>query len=619
MPMKDAEEIRRIFDTRTKTQSQAHSRMREVSKVYNDQIYLPLPELNKAEKPAVPNLAQQGLDQTAMRIASVLPDVVCPSTRPGIEIQDRRATKRREAIMGWWQFSRMNMIMRKRARHFIGYAAAPVVIKPDLEHRAPRWHAYDPTHAYPSNWGDPTQIVPEDCIFAAKRTGIWLQSHYPEEYSKLQKGEGFNLEDQYTVLEYYSAEQYTMIVVGKEEVDRWSANSPSDGGAAKQILLGSAPNRTGKCPVAFPCRVNLDGSRGQFDGILGMYQTQAMLMAMQVLATYKGVFAETWIQDLANDRAEVEQIPNPVAGIPGIIHGGSIQKFPVDPQFQTNEAMDRLEYAQRSTASIPAEYGGYGGTNVRTGRRGAQVMGAAVDFPIQEAQETLAMSLECENKIAVGIDKAYFGNESKSFYLSWEKHNGHVTYRPDEIFDTDANRVSYAYAGVDSNALIIELGQRLGLETISRESFMEHDPLIKDVEAERDKVRVDQIEGALMARLQAEAANPESPITPMDLAKLMQLVKSDRMELPEAFETINQDIKEREAAQMKAMQEAMQAQQGAEPDPAAMPGMEGAPPGMEGGMPMVGAPPSGAENLGSLLGTLRQPSMQVTTPGGTRV
>ena len=617
MSMKSAEEIRRIFDTRKSTQGQAHSRMREVSKVYNDQIYLPLPELNKAERPAVPNLAQQGLDQTAMRIASVLPSVACPSTRPGIDLQDRRAKKRREAILGWWQFSRMNMIMRKRARHFIGYAAAPVVIKPCSDHRAPRWHVYDPTHAWPSTWGDPTDLVPDDCIFAAQRTGMWLRSHHPEEYSKLRKSENFSDTDEYTILEYYDAEQYSMLAIGADEVDQYSSNSPTDGGVARQVMLGTVPNRAGKCPVVFPSRVNLDGSRGQFDGILGMYQTQAMLMALQVLATYKGVFAETWIQDIANDRAEIEQTPNPVAGIPGIIHGGSVQKYPVDPQFQTNEAMDRLEYAQRSTASIPAEYGGYGGTNVRTGRRGAQVMGAAVDFPIQEAQEVLAMSLEQENKIAIGIDKAYFGGESKSYYLSWGKDDSHVTYRPDEVFDTDANRVSYAYAGADQNALIIELGQRLGLETLSRESFMELDPMVKNVELERDKVRVDQIETALLARLQSEAANPESTITPMDFAKLMQLIKSDRMELPAAFEEINQDIKEREAAAMKAMQEQMaQMQQGGDPMAEAMPGIDGGP---AEGMPMVGAPPAGQENLGNLLGRLRQPNMQVTTPGGTRV
>ena len=60
------------------------------------------------------------------------------------------------------------------------------------------------------------------------------------------------------------------------------------------VELERVPNPLGQTPVVCAQRISLDGAQGQFDGILGMYQMQARLMALEVIAVQKGVFPDTW-------------------------------------------------------------------------------------------------------------------------------------------------------------------------------------------------------------------------------------------------------------------------------------------------------------------------------------
>ena len=96
--------------------------MRNLRDYYNGDVVVPLPELDTDEQSAVANLLAQGLDQTAMRIASTSPDIYCPPTDSTKKRARDNATKRRKALFGWWENSRMDLQLGKRARHLIGYS-----------------------------------------------------------------------------------------------------------------------------------------------------------------------------------------------------------------------------------------------------------------------------------------------------------------------------------------------------------------------------------------------------------------------------------------------------------------------------------------------------------------
>jgi hypothetical protein len=235
--------------------------------------------------------------------------------------------------------------------------------------------------------------------------------------------------------------------------------------------------------------------------------------------------------------------------------------------------------------------GGESSTNVRTGRRGGQILSATVDFYIQEHQNLLAASLEEENKIAIAIAKAYYGDGPKTFYVPIGK--GQVSYTPSVTFETDAHAVTYAYAGTDTNKLVIEAGQRLAQRTLSRETFMEIDPMVTDRDAEMDKITRESLSEALLQSILQQAAMPDGPWQPDQLGRLMELVYVNDMELWEAVMKVHEEAQAAQESQM---------------DPnagSAQPGlaMPGAP-----GTPMAGIQPPNQDqmNLGQLMATLRQ-------------
>ena len=81
-----AGQIVKMYQDRRMSRSGIIKRMTEVRDHYNGDVIVPLPELDEAERPAIPNLIAQGIDQFSMRVASVLPDVHYPALRNGIPV-----------------------------------------------------------------------------------------------------------------------------------------------------------------------------------------------------------------------------------------------------------------------------------------------------------------------------------------------------------------------------------------------------------------------------------------------------------------------------------------------------------------------------------------------------
>ena len=148
--------------------------------------------------------------------------------------------------------------------------------------------------------------------------------------------------------------------------------------------------------------------------------------------------------------------------------------------------------------------------------------------------------------------------------MSTKNSKGRVDYVPKDNFESTDNVVSYSQAGADINNLVIGGGQRVGMGTMSKRSFMMIDPLIEDPEFEHDTVIAEQLEQALLTSVQQQAS--EGAIPPADLARIMDLVGNDKMELGAAVEKVQREAQERQAEQVEAM--SPEAQPGL-----AMPGM----------------------------------------------
>jgi len=389
----------------------------------------------------------------------------------------------------------------------------------------------------------------------------------------------------FTLIEYVDDNEMVLGVLGTEDDP---SLTPNERAGLEVVELERVINRSGRPLAIVPKRITIDRQRGQFDGLLGMFYTRARLQALTEIAIERGIFPDEYLVARPGENPEIIQLADGKAGLLGIVKGGDMQIQQVNPGYKTEQTLDRLERQERLEGAIPAEFGGESSTNVRTGRRGENILSATVDFRVQEAQEIFASSLLEEDKTAIAIDKAYFGNTSKSFFIPGRATVGKEDYKPAKLWETDFHYVAYSAAGSDVNNLIIGLGQRLGTGMMSKESAREADPLIDDPEMEHDRITAEGVEAALLASVQQQAADPQGPYQPADLAALVKKVMVENKPLFKAIEEVDQAARERQSQEMP---------QGA---PETMPGL--AMPGMGAEAPM--APPPGGGGIEQLLAQL---------------
>lgn len=598
------ETVVNLYTERRNALAPVHNRMRELQAAVNGDMDLPLPELDRNERPMVANLIAQGLDQNAMRVASTLPDVRFPALRDGIKASEEKARKRRLAVLGWWRMNKLQLLTRKRARHLLGYACAPVIIRPDHKRHIPRWHERDPLSTF---WPPGCDHTPPDTIFTFTRTLKWLKTNYPEEAARINKGNDPSPDDRYEILEYADDEEMFLVCLGRSNNQPYGAGVghyqiPQSGGAPFVLLGERVPNRIGMCPVVIPSRIVLDRLTGQFDAAVPLFWNQAMMMALELIAVKRGIFEDEWIVSRQNETAQVVHEADGLRGERGMLTGGDIKKLSMNPGIQTYPTIDRIERSLRLAGGIPAEYGGESPSNIRTGRRGAQVLSSAVDYSIQEAQEILASALEEENRRAIAIAKVYFRGE-RSFHVSWNGKSADVTYDPAEIFETDEHDVRYSLPGASINELVVGAGQRVGMGSLSKESWMAMDPLVEDPDVELRRVEVEALRSAQLQSIQSQAANGAIP--PADLALIIKH-RVEGLAIEEAVIKAQEEVQERQATTVDPAVPG---------SPETMPGLAQPEMGAEAGAAIPEPGPS-QQNLVSLLNSLARPQQMARVAAG---
>lgn len=575
--------------------------MRLIRNTYNGDLIIPLPELSREERPAIANLIVTGIDQTAQRIASVLPAQECPPQKQGFDVHEEKARTATMAVDSWWRQNKMQTKMRRRARWFVGYASAPVVMRPDFGRGIPMWMVRDPLSSYPAPTQDPDDICPPDAIFTYFKSWSWLRQAYPEHAARLAAVAGVNRPDgalQFEMVEYVDCDVTVLGVLGPKNWGRQYQESYGMN-TGPFMELERVANRTGLCPAVVPQRITLDRPKGQFDDAVGMYEAQARLMALEMIATEKGVFPDTYLLARPGETPQFISGPHDSrSGNINVVQGGVIQTEHLVAGPLTLNTIDRLERNQRVTSGVPSEFGGESPTSVRTGKRGDAIMAAVTSFPVQEAQEVFAEALQEENRRAIAIAKSYWGNEKRSFHISWKGKNTAVTYKANDVFTSDQNVVTYAMAGADVNGLRISALQGVGAGTLSKQRSMELDPLVENVEAERDRIVGEALEQAVLASLQAQAQSGQ--ITPSDMGRIAQLVVQNKENLFGAIDQVQREAQERQAS---AGEPGTPGGPVAPGSPGAQPGL--ALPGMGQEQPTIGPPDAGQENLGSFLQLLR--------------
>lgn len=608
--MISVEQIHSLYMERKKADEPVLSRMRSIAELANGEVHVVHPELDINEKATVVNLFPGGLDALATRTASMQPDQVWPPVRDGIQSSEVRARDRRAAGLAWWDMQDINLSDRQRFRYYFGYGCMPVTILPTavspLDKRdIPHWRARSPLTAYPAPREDHTDMEPSDAIFACRRSRKWLETKYGAQMARLDTGprDSARPDDLFDVLEYIDCDEIVLCCAGRSERQGglWTPSGYVQASAC--VELERSPNRAGIPLAVFPGRITLDRLQGALDQMLPAHQKAAKLDSLNLLAITRGIFPDTYVVGHPGDPQSPEIITdaNGMMGIIGeVAHGQVITLGNAPAAAQAADmAIDRLERSQRVDVGIPAETSGESGSNIRTARRGAQVLGSAIDMPIQEAQEIMQASKEAELRRGVAVMKAWFGSRPTSFYVPRDgKIPKQTDYTPDETFETDEVTVKYSMPGTDANSLVIALGQRVNMGTMSIQTAMETDPVIEDPIVERDRVEMEGILRALLASI--EQGVQQGSIGPPEVAMIAKAKYGSHEQLWDVVIKVHDQMQAQQAAQSQAPPGA----------PATQPGLGG------GGQPPGGAPPSpfsgppSSPALAQILGNLRSPAQQ---------
>lgn len=591
-------EIVRLFRTRRNECSAAHARMKELDDIYENKVRVPLPELEQNERPAVTNWIKLAVDQLAMRVASVTPGIECPPMREGIKGSEENAILRRRALTAWWQENGVvDVQLSKRARWYVGYASAPAIVRPDLRRGIPVWELRDPRTAYPAENPDPAGVCPDDCIFAVKRRLGWITAKYPDKARALDFSADPNPDREFECIEYMDAEEHVLIALGDAQVSQ-STSSFNRRGQTKApdppqyVELQRWPNLLGRCTAVIPRRISLNKPQGQFDDMIGLYKTQSRTMAMWILASDRAIFPDLWFIAKPGDQPQVLKRADGRAGKPGEVTGADMKEVVPSSAPQVMEMLQTIEQSMRETGGVPASFGGTMPSNIRTGKAGDQLMSNTVDFFVQEAQRVLGRALTAENSLAIDISRKYFGEEKKTFFITSGPDHGAVDYIPDRDFDSAVNIVAWPHAGADAASLSIQVGQLVGLNLMSKRTGREIHPFIDDAAREEERITVEALDQAVLQGIEQQIVTGQ--LGPLEALRIRALVLTGKKNLDEAYQQVHQEIQ----------QQALQSQQGAQPQPGAMAGGggpgggPGAPPG-GGGMPPGLAAPGVAAQLGT--------------------
>lgn len=557
--IKSAEDIHNMFRHRKLVRSPDVERMLAIKQVMENEMMVALPEFGGVEKPSIANLALQGMSQLARRIASVEPSHFFPPLDPSDDESEARARMRRSVMSGWHQDNNMFMMRGKKARQILTYANTHAVVKPNPKTKTPHWSVRNPITTYPSQDGWDC-LTPYDVIYEMEFTYYDLLCRWgPEVARSVRKpiswdyhNDRNNYRIKFTVLEYLSPFENSLVLCGSADQTMYEPDiNLANAEVIDRVLI---PDRVRDylgedvCLATNYGSLSLDKQMGFFDGNIGMYQSQAALMSLALIAQRRSVFPREWGESNPNEEMEIIATPDPYQGQPGEIKGGRIVQQNLDPSFRALEVMDRLTHEQRQQAALPSEFGGMSQSdNVRTGRRGQQVMGAAIDFTIAEVQDIMAAGQREENMRAIAIDCTWY-NRKKTYFIASRSFTGQVEYKPTETWERAKHIVDYPIAGTDLQNLPIEGGQRVAMRAMSLKTFMNIDPMIKDPDQELNNIQREGIGVAFLSSIQTHAASgdPAAPWNPETLALLDEKLASG-MELYVAVKELQREMQERQA------------------------------------------------------------------------
>lgn len=554
------EEIAAIITARKRSMGLPHEAMRDAMKRYEGDLVVALPEMDRTEKPLVANLVAEGIDQTGMRCADLLPNMTWPAV-------DRKklhgprsldyANIRHLAVASWWQQNQMELKLHRFYRFLCGMGSSPLQVWPNFTHGIPVVEQRHPLFTFPSPSKDPITSQPLDVGFQYIRTAEWLRVNYPAVAAQIQSrfppNKRWTGQEEFEVTEWHDVDQIVLFVSAALPTPRntWDTFEVVPSQTDILVEMQRIENRIGRIWGVVGERITMGRLVGQFNQIFGIMDASAQLAALNVIATSKAIFPDIVLVG-APGTPPILLNGEWVDGRLGInqVTATDVKVIQTPPPPTTGVMQDRLERSARSLGNLPAQWDGESPSNIATGRMGEFVLGAATTPRIAEYHLVGAQTLTELDKVMMLLAKNYGELRKGSFYVELGKTKGPVDYDAQEHFETVTHTVSYPVPGADAGSLGVDLMQRVGAGLMSKRTAAELDPFVKDVPQELDRIKREAAEMMAQQAVQQELATGRMAL--MDFAGMIRSMYDDGLDWAEAVLQQQKIAQERQAAQVPA-------------------------------------------------------------------
>lgn len=568
------DEIQRLVVDMQGTQGPTLAKMREVLIRYEGDYVLPVVEVPNEPRmpPLTPALIAETVDNAATRASSVNPTVYCPALHA---TQDRGrgsqewAQKRRRFISAVYDSSKWQLGRRRSYRHLAAYNTMSMLVLPDARTQMPKLIVRDPLATFCEPRSMENLDPPNYVAYVTRFSGSDLRARFP-----VLRGErggpisDVETEQLWDIVEWIDHE---VIVFGLVGPCMSYGNHIYSQAQMPHMEMARMPNKAERCVGFMPTNVSLGGVASRLGMMLGNVDLQAKLVALDILATERGIFPDMYV---VGDEAQPPDLVSGEwhdgrTGKINLVHNArSIGLLHVGNQQGTQQMVDRLERNYRTSVGLVPQYGGETYGALRTGRAIDAMTNIAVDPRIMELHEVMAVWQRHVNEAILATAKGYYGGKKYEVFSGWPGDEGLVEFTPDTHCESYENVVSYPFAGSDIVQLTQVLGGMLGTEAISLDTFREQHPYIRDPEAERAKVRSEQME---RSALQALSQQLIQGTLPLPVASMVHDELEKGVSIFKAIENADRKMRELQA------QQAPPAPEGMVSPPEAMPGMAAGP------------------------------------------
>lgn len=553
--MRSYPEIVDLAAGRSVAQQPLITQMREMRDRYNgDVVYAWTAEMTGGRDmpPLTPHLIGEGIDQMALRAASVLPSLYAPAVNPALEKGPRSpeyASIRRRAMAATFHESKFPLLARRFFRHLTGYALTSLMVEPDFTKGIPKIRVRNPLQTFPDPRASEDLDDPLDCVYIYGLSAAHARKLYPQ--LRVEAGgpiPATTYDDQlWDFIEYVDADEIVTGLAGKRRF--WEQNVLFDGSLESAIELSRVANRAERFPGIAMGRVTLDKISSSLAHVVGLVDWQAKLALLDVVASEKAIFPDLYIigQNGRNPRLQDGRWHDGRSGKANILLDvEGVGQLRSDPGQSGKMAIDRMERNARVGMGLVPQMGGETYGALRTGRAIDALGGFAVDPKVQELQETAQAWLPSLMGAVSACYTGYWGRKSFSMYSGYAADRGQVTFVPSRhLAESDAYVASYPIAGADAQQTNITLSQMLGTEAISLELFRELHPWIPDSGSEAAKLLEEKLERAAEQAILQGAVSGQLPL--IYLARIAKHVRQGH-DIHTATEKADAEIKAEQAA-----------------------------------------------------------------------